>query len=387
MSTHPVAPFPTKPLKRVVTLRRSRVAEPDDDRPYVGLECVESWTGQLTRQETIPDKQPPALTNGTSLGNLFEPGDVLFSKLRPYLAKAWVAEFPGRCTTEFLVMRPIEASPYFLRYVCLSHGFVAEVDASTFGSRMPRADWAVIGRLRVPSPDLHRQNTIVDYLDAETERLDALISEKQRVVELLAERRRAIIARAVTRGLDRGVPTRGSSIPELEQIPAHWSAVRLRHLLTDIEQGWSPRADVTAPSADAWGVLKLNAVNRGRYDDAAAKALPPDVRPRKDLEIRAGDVLVTRSNTPQRVGDACFVGATRSKLMLSDIIYRLGLRSDVIDGRFLVYFLTLPVGRVQIEHDARGTSASMVKVSQELMKDWRIPVPPVEDQRLNVATL
>ena len=66
--------------------------------------------------------------------------------------------------------------------------------------------------------------------------------------------------------------------------------------------------------------------------------------------------------------------------MLCDLIYRLTLREDTIDGRFLGYFLTLPEGRGQIEADARGTSGSMVKISQEHIKDWWIPLPPLDEQ-------
>ena len=73
--------------------------------------------------------------------------------------------------------------------------------------------------------------------------------------------------------------------------------------------------------------------------------------------------------------------------MLSDLIYRLTLRADLIDGRFLSYYLTLPVGRGQIESDARGTSASMVKISQEHIKDWLVPLPPVGEQEAVVIQL
>ena len=235
--------------------------------------------------------------------------------------------------------------------------------------------------LSTPHPPWRLQRTIADYLDHETARLDGLLAAKERVLGLLAEKRRALITRAVTRGLDPDAPRRDSVISWLGEIPAHWEIVRLRFLAEGIEQGWSPEAAPLQPSLDDWGVLKLNAVNRGRFDEKAAKTLPLNAQPRVNLEIHAGDVLVTRSNTPLLVGDACFVETTRPRLMLSDIIYRLAVRPGVIDGRFLVYFLTLPVGRVQIENDARGTSASMVKISQEHLKNWWIPVPPIEEQR------
>ena len=117
------------------------------------------------------------------------------------------------------------------------------------------------------------------------------------------------------------------------------------------------------------------------------KALPLGVEPRTNLEVRRGDVLVTRSNTRPLVGDACVIEATPPRLMLSDIIYRLILRSGALHEKFFVYFLTVPVGRVQIETDASGTSASMVKISQEHIKDWLVPIPPLAEQGVIVTEL
>ncbi|EQD28759.1 restriction modification system DNA specificity subunit, partial [mine drainage metagenome] len=137
-----IAPAPrsatSKRLKYVVSLRRSRVEGAQDDRPYIGLENIESSTGRLIGDPAATDVSAPSATGeAESLSNTFEPDDVLFGKLRPYLAKAWVAAFPGRCTTELLVMQPVEAESRFLRYVCLSRDFIDAVDASTFGSKMP----------------------------------------------------------------------------------------------------------------------------------------------------------------------------------------------------------------------------------------------------------
>ena len=284
-------------------------------------------------------------------------------------------------------MQPATVEARFLRAVCLSPAFIEAVGASTFGFKMPRAEWSFIGGMPIPVPPVDAQRAIADYLDRETARLDALMAAKERVLGLLAEKRRALVTRAVTRGLDPRAPLRDSGIPWLGKIPAHWEIVRLRFLVTGIEQGWSPEAASLQPGLDEWGVLKLNAVNRGRFDEKAAKTLPPDAQPRANLEVQPGNVLVTRSNTPLLVGDACFVETTRPRLMLSDIMYRLAVRAGVVDGRLLVSFLILPVGRVQIENDARGTSASMVKISQEHIKNWRIPVPPIAEQRTILAAL
>ena len=381
------ARFPVTALKHVVSLRHSPINGDHVDRPYVGLENVEPWTGRFLGQPTPTDNDEPGDTARSSVGKVFEPDDVLFGKLRPYLAKAWIADFPGRSTTEFLVMRPLNIERRFLRYALVSRNFVDAVDAATSGSRMPRAEWGDIGRLPVPLPEPGLQCAIADYLDVETARINSSIAAKQRLLRLLLERRSAVVARSVTGGSDDNVPSKIAKVDRLHEIPAHWDIVRIRFLAARIEQGWSPPAENREPRADEWGVLKLNAVSQGQFDESAAKALPLNVDPLLDLEIRHGDLLITRSNTPSLVGDACFVSSPRPRLMLCDLIYRLTPLPDVIDARFLVYFLTTPVGRRQIEMDARGTSASMVKISKEHIKDWRVPVPPIDEQRRIVAHL
>jgi type I restriction enzyme S subunit len=223
-----------KKLKYVVSLRRSRIEGVCDDRPYLGLENIESSTGRLVFDIGNADNLRNYTNNESdSLSGVFEPGDVLFCKLRPYLAKTWVAEFPGRCTTELLVMQPLEVDAGFLHYVFLWHEFIDTVDASTYGSKMPRADWDFIGNMPIPVPDMSQQHLITSYLDCETARIDALIGAKERLLTLLAEKRKALITQAVTRGLDPHVPMRDSGVPWLGEIPAHWEAERARWLFAE----------------------------------------------------------------------------------------------------------------------------------------------------------
>jgi type I restriction enzyme S subunit len=81
--------WPRKRLKYAVSLRRSRVDGADDERPYVGLEQIESGTGRLVHTASSTESAGDTPTAAAeSLSNTFEPGDVLFGKLRPYLAKA-----------------------------------------------------------------------------------------------------------------------------------------------------------------------------------------------------------------------------------------------------------------------------------------------------------
>jgi type I restriction enzyme S subunit len=227
----------TLKLKYAVELRRARVDGSDSDRPYVGLENIESGTGRLVQSVTAQAIEGEFLSVvGESLSALFEEGDILFGKLRPYLAKAWIAEFRGRCSTELLPLRPEKIDPRFGLYVILSQQFINAVDASTFGSKMPRADWEFIGNLPIPLPPQEKQSEVARFLDRETADIDALIAAKQRLLDLLAEKRRAIVAEAVMRGLNPAAPVRASGINWLGDIPAHWETERSRWLFSERDQ-------------------------------------------------------------------------------------------------------------------------------------------------------
>jgi len=217
-------------LKFVAPLRNERTPAGADHAEYVGLENIESWTGRMIASEPKADKDSEA---ETGLANVFREGDVLFGKLRPYLAKACQAPRDGVCSTELLVMQPAEAlNPRFLLYELLTPDFVGAVDASTFGARMPRASWDFIGSLEIRLPPLETQSIIANYLDRETARIDRLIAAKERMLALLEEKRAALISRVVTRGLDPDAPLKPSGQEWLGEIPAHWHVERAKNLFT-----------------------------------------------------------------------------------------------------------------------------------------------------------
>jgi hypothetical protein len=88
-------------------------------------------------------------------------------------------------------------------------------------------------------PPDSEQRAIVDFLDRETAKIDALAAKKERLIELLQEKRSALITRAVTNGLDPKVPMKDSSVEWLGKIPAHWQAERVKWV-AHMESGHTP---------------------------------------------------------------------------------------------------------------------------------------------------
>ncbi|MBS1138751.1 MAG: hypothetical protein H6R13_204 [Proteobacteria bacterium] len=187
--------------------------------------------------------------------------------------------------------------------------------------------------LRVPC--LSEQIRIANFLDGKTVRIDALIAEKEKLQSTLEEWRSAEFARICFGGVSATESTGNAWIPVL---PAGWRCARLKHLIAGIEQGWSPECEARLTDDDEWGVLKAGAANGGIYRETEHKALPASLAPLPELEVKPGDVLVTRaSGSADLVGSFAYVYQTRPHLMLSDKNFRLKFAgADTALAKFFV---------------------------------------------------
>lgn len=184
-----------------------------DTNIKIGLENITSWTGKFIKTDTIYDGK----------GSYFEKGDILYGKLRPYLAKTWVAEFNGQAVGDFYVLRCKNSSyNHFVKLLLLNKQLVYLLDSFTYGAKMPRVSWNDMSRVYIPYPPLDEQKKIVEYLSTKTSLIDAQQSAREKEIRLLEELKQAEIANVVTRGLNPDVPKKDSGIPWIGKIPSHW---------------------------------------------------------------------------------------------------------------------------------------------------------------------
>jgi len=266
---------------------------------------------------------------------------------------------------------------YYVMFAATKMGvFVAGGNPNTFNHLTAEK----LRQHRFPFPPLPEQKTIADFLDRKSAQIDGLIAKKQRQIELLGEKRQALISQAVTKGLDPKVPMKDSGIPWLGTIPAHWEVERLRWRLRSMGQGWSPQCEVRQADPGEWGVLKVGCMNSGAYDESENKALPPSLPPVPELEIKVGDVLMSRSNTVDLVGMVGMVHQTQGKILLCDKLYRLVFDHAKLDPNYAVHLLRSHCARLQIEGDATGASSSMKNISNEVVSNSVFAFPPLPEQ-------
>jgi type I restriction enzyme S subunit len=256
-----------------------------------------------------------------------------------------------------------QLDPYYLRYQLQVR--TEELRSYGAGSTFPELSGTALGRTRVQVPNLDQQRTIVSSLDRECERLadlSGMILDVEQVAVAVAK-------------------------SSFDARTAAWPRIPVRHLLTAIDQGWSPQCEEREPEPGEWGVLKLGCVNEGEFA-YQAKALGSEKEPRPEHTVGEGDVLMSRANTRELVGSCALVtSAIPPKTMLSDLLYRLTPDERRCTPEFLVVSLGARSARQQIEARATGSAGSMPKLSQAAIKQLTIPHGSLDEQNAVLDSL
>lgn len=164
--------------------------------------------------------------------------------------------------------------------------------------------------------------------------------------------------------------------------------VRLSDVIADLQNGWSPKCLSRPATDEEWGVLKLGAVSFGEFDETENKALPPNLKPTPEYEVKKANVLISRANVTQYVGASTFVARTRPRLIICDKIFRVIFKEkSVVDERFIAEVLRIRPVRQQIENSLTGTSPTMKNISKPSLLKLRFPLPPLAEQRRIVERL
>jgi len=362
-------------LKSSMTNVIEQAAQRQSDDMYVALEHVESWTG-LVR----PADSGVAFDSQVKR---FRAGDILFGKLRPYLAKVTRPTSDGVCVGEFLVLRPRRPDGFapYLEQLLRSKPVIDSVNSSTFGAKMPRADWQFVGGMPIPLPPLPEQAAIVRFLDHADRRIRRYIRAKQKLIKLLEEQKQAIIHRAVTRGLDPNVRLKPSGVEWLGDVPEHWEELPLKRVSrldnsgnygVEPEQGEEVLPVATTAQIDRDGRFDVARMPRRGFSRAEVGR----------YGCRPGDILVVKSSGSifnVISGKAGIVRSDTPRFIFSNFLMRIVADPAAIEPEYLFLLLSGYLTRERVKRMVAGTTYPNLRVGEYMSA--LVPVPPISEQR------
>ncbi|MCT1438425.1 hypothetical protein [Brachybacterium paraconglomeratum] len=329
----------------------------DNSTTRIALDDIESWTGKLLDIDR---------TGSFATGHAFKLGNILFGKLRPYLAKVWVADRNGVYNGDFLQLSPsplIDAR--YLGYALRTTQFIEAADSRSTGSKMPRTEWTSLREIHIPVPNRATQEIIANYLDHESPEIDSLICDLAAAQTLARERHAAALERVIV--TDGPPPT------------------ELRRHFPERKTGTSVNGAPWPAEPGEPGVLKTGAASQREYRPYENKAvIDPIEQARLTTPVEADRVLVNRANTPSNVGAAAYVEHGSDDLFLSDKLWSIDFQGV---NEYFAFAMQTRLYQDQASQRAVGTSLSMQNLPYDEFLSIRLPVPSVERQGSICATL
>lgn len=163
---------------------------------------------------------------------LAEKGDLVLNRLKAHLGVFALAPDRGLVSPDYTVLRPVrELEERYFEAVYRTP--VCRVELRQRAKGIVQGFWRLYSDdfydIRMPFPPVDEQGAIVQFLGWANGRLERAVRAKRNVIALLNEQKQAIIHRAVTRGLDPGVPLKPSGVPWLGDIPQHWELSRVKN--------------------------------------------------------------------------------------------------------------------------------------------------------------
>ena len=332
--------------------------------PCIELEHIDSGTGTINGSVDSREQK--------SLKNVFHKGDILFSKLRPYLRKYWFADFDGVCSSEIWVLKPKEiVLPQYLFYLIQTEEFIRISNVSS-GSKMPRADWDFINHY--PLTIIHslpEQHRIVSVLSL----WDTAIAKQTALIEKLTLRKRGLMQQLLT-GKKR-----------LKGFEGEWKEVRLGEIGVFFKGGGVPKNKI------------INAGNKcltygdlyTKYDFVISdvKSYIDDDTANESVKIQYGDICFAGSGeTKEDIGkcaafidgDYAYAGGdiivfrandcnpiTLSYILNSDNVIR--QKSNMGQGHSVVHIYPYQLEKLTIKIPSRAEQDAISKILMESDKE------------------
>jgi type I restriction enzyme S subunit len=301
--------------------------------------------------------------NGDYLGpafhRSFRKGQVLYGSRRTYLKKVVVASFDGICANTTFVLEsrdPDVLLPELLPFIMLTDAFTQHSIRESKGSVNPYINWKDIAKYEFPLPPKDEQRRIADILWAADETVEAWK-----------------LVRAYFNDLARSLRANLVTEKNIKRIP-------LGDCLTAIVPGKSVIGRNEPAEEGDLGVLKVSAVGADGFIPKENKTLLDRNDFHDEFAVRSGDLLITRSNTPELVGRVCLVGQDYPNLMLCDKTLRLVPNERIRSKEVLLEILRSEEVRTQIKGFANGTGGAMKNISQSSIRSIRIPVADEAEQ-------
>ena len=313
--------------------------------------------------------------------------DIVFNKLKAHLGVFAISAYEGLVSPDYAVYTGRGVIDLkFLEYLFHTPKYIAEFRRNSTGIAigLTRLYTKDLFKIYAVCPPADTQRAIVAYLDDKCAKIDSVIASKEREAELLKEYKQSLIARAVTRGLDKNAPLKPTGIPWLPEVPEGWEVVPLRYCFESSFSGaWGSEKGDAEVDLVCYRVADFDYEHSGLCDKKLT------VRSYKENDVsgkrvKYGDLLIEKSGggDVSPVGRVVFVDKDYDATC-SNFIQQLRCKDNFVSKFLCHVFRYLYSRKINGYFYNQTIGIQNLKVARYLSLSF--PLPPLPTQRAIVA--
>lgn len=316
-----------------------------------------------------------------------EPGDLVVHGMDGFAGSIGVSDSRGKATPVLNVMNSPHNKRYLMYYLRMAAYKDVFLSLST-GIRVRSCDlrWNKLAVFPFIIPERSEQDAIVDYIDRELAKADALIAEAKASIEEYKAWKASIIYEAVTKGLDSDVEMKDSGIDWIGEMPFKWKLVPFRYVLSERNEKNNPVVSTERLSLSIDLGVTLYADKTTNLDRLKEDFSQYKIAHEGDLVMNSMNMIVGASGVSSWFG------------CVSPAYYTFyDTETDHVTAKFCEYIFrnkamlrvlhSMGKGIYSIDRGDDRVNTCRLKVSKDELKSLLIPIPSVEEQRKIVQYL
>lgn len=299
--------------------------------------------------------------------------DLVINIMLAWLGGLGVSKCNGIVSPAYCIYKMLgDICPRYLHYLYKTPLYLAEFARHSTGVVPSR--WRMytddFGQVLTLLPPIKEQETIANYLDSATSKIDEAIAQQQKMIDLLNERKQIIINNAVTKGLDPNVPMKDSGVEWIGEIPKHWEIRKLKSFVSKVGSGVTPRGGGSVYVDE--GIMLLRSQNvyfEGfKLNDVAYITEVMD-KEMGNTRVLEGDVLI--NITGGSIGRCCYVPKQFPRANVNQHVCI--VRPHNFSTKYLYYLLRSNCSQLQV--DLQQTGGNREGLTSAALKNFILPIP------------
>ena len=343
----------------------------------------------VTMKGVVPQLSSAAKTDDGDNRKLVRVGDFAINSRSDRRGSCGISPYDGSVSLINTVLTPRNSMhPGYYNWLFHTDAFADEFYKWGHGivDDLWTTRWQEMKRIKVPVPLYEEQQAIANYLNSECKRIDEIIAAAKNNIDDYKLWKAAVLYDVVTKGTSQNQSLRNCGIKWIGCIPSHWQVSKIGRFIkirSGITLGKTYPQGTELIEMPYLRVANVKAEGFALDDVAKIKVTPEEA---EKYALKSGELLMTEGGDRDKLGRGTIWHEEISSCLHQNHVFAVTCDENWLLTEYLAYLTASPVGREYFDLTAKKTT-NLASTNSNTIMQFKVPIPPVSEQREIVALL